>query len=195
MENNQGEDKAHPLVKGLFDSIITQNRMSKYMHRRMQQVEQQLESKDEEFLNEQKLIDFIQDVRNDEKVAIAAQKKVILSDEAMKSLEIENQEGVEEEDSGSKLESSVDQEKQLELNMQKQSSQNRRTLSSKSLSGKFGLKKRLKTAAPKSSTELVVESQPSVSKKSNAPLKKPDDDSEFLTRLADYQQYSKYQKI
>ena len=82
--------------------------MSKYMHRRMQQVEQQLESKDEEFLNEQKLIDFIQDVRNDEKVAIAAQKKVILSDEAMKSLEIENQEGVEEEDSGSKLESSVD---------------------------------------------------------------------------------------
>ena len=74
----------------------------------MQQVEQQLESKDEEFLNEQKLIDFIQDVRNDEKVAIAAQKKVILSDEAMKSLEIENQEGVEEESSGSKLESSID---------------------------------------------------------------------------------------
>ena len=54
------------------------------------------------------MIDFIQDVRNDEKVAIAAQKKVILSDEAMKSLEIENQEGVEEESSGSKLESSVD---------------------------------------------------------------------------------------
>ena len=74
----------------------------------MQQVEQQLESKDEEFLNEQKLIDFIQDVRNDEKVAIAAQKKVILSDEAMKSWEIDNQEEVEEEDSGSKLESSVD---------------------------------------------------------------------------------------
>ena len=90
------------------------------MHKQIQQVENQLESKNEEFVNQKKLVDFIQEVRNDEKVALAAQKKIVLAAAAAAQAEAElaeNAENEENEKSDQEIESEAEQQLELQRKM------------------------------------------------------------------------------